>query len=143
LKFLLDTCVISELVKARPQTSVIEWIDSTKEEQIYLSSLTIGEIFQGIELIPNGKKKDKFLNWVNIDLLNRFQEKIIPITFEVAQKWGEISGVSEKAGKKLPVIDSLIAATGITFSLIVVTRNIKDLERTGAKILNPWSTKTF
>lgn len=143
MKFLLDTCVISELVKARPQTSVIEWIDSTKEEQIYLSSLTIGEIFQGIELIPNGKKKDKFLNWVNIDLLNRFQEKIIPITFEVAQKWGEISGVSEKAGKKLPVIDSLIAATGITFSLIVVTRNIKDLERTGAKILNPWSTKTF
>jgi len=137
-KLLLDTCAISELVKTNPSPSFISWISVQDEDFLYLSVITIGEIFCGVSKLPNGKKRDKLLDWVGAELPERFYGRIIPVGVEVAAKWGELCGSSERIGAKLPVVDSLIAATAMAHGMEVVTRNTDDFKRCGATVLNPW-----
>jgi len=138
LKYLLDTCVISELIKPQPNQSVVEWLNSQNEEDIYLSVLTIGEIQKGIAKLPDSIRKDNLQNWLDNDLQQRFYGKIFDINYEVASTWGKIQGKAEKEGKKMSVIDSLIATTGIFFDCVIVTRNVSDIDVSGCEILNPW-----
>jgi len=138
LKYLLDTCVISELIKERKERKVVEWIQSQNENSLFISVLTIGEIHKGITKLPDSQRKAFISDWVDHHLKKRFAGRIIKIDEEIATYWGEIQGKSEKEGKKMPVIDSLIAATAIKNDLIVVTRNIKDIKNSGCKSTNPW-----
>ncbi|MGD9365895.1 MAG: hypothetical protein PVH87_09380 [Desulfobacteraceae bacterium] len=78
--------------------------------------------------------------WIENELRDRFQNRIIGIDMRVLIIWGEIQCIAEKKGKPMPVIDSLIAATGIAHDLIVVTRNISDMEQSGVKLFNPWAS---
>ena len=134
----MDTCVISELVKPKPNAKVIEWLRSCQDESLFLSSLTIGEIQKGISRLPNSRKKIKLQNWLDSELIQRFDERILGIDFKVAQKWGEMQAASEIAGIKMPVIDSLIASIGIVFDMTVVTRNTADMKNSGVRLFNPW-----
>ena len=138
MNLLLDTCVISELVKQKPNTKVIEWIRSCHEENLFLTSITIGEIQKGISLLPESRKKQELRVWLEHELLRRFDRKILGIDLKAARKWGEIRALSEKAGAKMPVIDSLIAAIGIVHDMTVVTRNIDDIKPSGVRFYNPW-----
>lgn len=138
MNFLLDTCVISELIKTRQNQNVIDWINSCTEDSLFLSSLTIGEIQKGISKLPTSKKKNTLQNWLDKNLFTRFNRRILPIDSLVAQKWGEILSFSEKNGFKLPAIDSLIAATAIVNNLTLVTRNTKDMVQNGVSLYNPW-----
>lgn len=138
MNYLLDTCVISELIKKDPDTNVLRWISEIEEASLYLSVLTLGEIHKGIEKLPPSKKKDKLHKWVNSDLRERFKNRIINLDLVAATKWGEVQGKAELAGKPMSLIDGLISATGIVKDLIVVTRNIKDMEQSGVSLLNPW-----
>ena len=138
MKYLLDTCVISELVSPRQNEKVVKWIQEKEENDLFLSVLTIGEIYKGIAKLPDSKKKRSLLKWVEDDLKKRFKGRILDITEEIAGQWGEMQGESEKKGRKMPVIDGLIAATAIEENLTVVTRNTKDIENSGAMIINPW-----
>lgn len=138
MKFLLDTCLISELIKREPNPRVLPWLESQDETTLYLSVLTIGELQKGISKLPDSHKKLELQAWVSKDLVARFEGRLLPIDGEVATGWGRLLGVAEKQGKKLPVMDSLIAATAITHNLTVVTRNTRDLERCHAKVFNPW-----
>ena len=138
MKFLLDTCVISDLVKLKPSHAVVAFINSCPEERLFLSSLTIGELQKGISKLPPSDKKESLQHWLNIDLQNRFAGRIIPLDIDVAQTWGHIQGIAEKDGKPMPVMDALIAATALTHDLTVVTRNTRDMEPSCAKLLNPW-----
>lgn len=138
MKYLLDTCVISEFVRKKPSKKVVEWLNSKSEDVLYVSVLTIGEIQKGISKLPSSKKKLLLQKWLDNDLLNRFENKILDITTDVVDRWGRIQGEAEQNGKKLPVIDSLIAATAFTRGLTVVTRNVEDIARTGIAIRNPW-----
>jgi predicted nucleic acid-binding protein len=140
LKYLLDTCVISELIKPERCNQIVKWIKSRKEDSLYISVLTIGEICKGISKLPDSQKKKSLRNWIDNDLKKRFGGRILEITEEIATSWGEIQAKSEKEGKKMPVIDSLIAATAIKNNLTVVTRNVKDIENSGCKSINPWAT---
>jgi len=139
MKFLLDTCVISELTKKESHQKVIQWIQDTHESDLYLSVLTLGEIQKGITKLPESKKKNNLQEWLENDLPQRFEGRILTVSIAVAKKWGEVEGETEKKGKKMPAIDSLMAATGIVNNLTVVTRNTEDLKRSGVKLLNPWS----
>jgi predicted nucleic acid-binding protein len=103
-----------------------------------LSAITIGELEKGIARLPASAKKAKLESWVRRDLAERFRNRILPIDEAVAARWGAQSGASEAKGRPLPVIDSLIAATGLHHDLTVVTRNTEDLERCGARCFNPW-----
>ena len=140
MNYLLDTCVISELVKPKPDSRVTQWVRSQDEENLFLSVITIGEIQKGISKLPNGRnKKQQLQNWLSNELRERFTDRILEITVGVAHVWGQILGVCEKKGVSLPAIDSLIASQGIFHKMTVVTRNISDMEPSGASLYNPWS----
>jgi toxin FitB len=138
VSFLLDTAVISELVKKNPRKQVLDWIDGQEESALFLSVLTIGEIEKGIAKLPTSARKRRFLSWIRRDLAGRFSGRLLPIDARVAARWGTIAGESEKRGTPLPVIDSLIAATALVHDLQIVTRNIHDFERCGVACVNLW-----
>ncbi|VAX36947.1 VapC toxin protein [hydrothermal vent metagenome] len=138
MKYLLDTCVISELVKVKPNKRVVEWIAQCYDEDLYLSALTIGEIQKGIDRLPKSKKKSRLYLWIKEDLSERFKGRILDVNESVARAWGSLLAKEEEKGRKVPVIDSLIAATAVIFSLTVVTRNTKDIELDDVSVFNPW-----
>ena len=138
MKFLLDTCVISEIIRQKPSRKVIKWIKKEDESNLFISVLTLGELHKGIEKLPESKRNEELHNWVENDLAERFWNKIIDIDIQVAMMWGKIQGMTERIGRPMPAIDSLIAATGITYHLTVVTRNTSDMKESGVALLNPW-----
>ena len=138
MKYLLDTCLISELVKKVPHPAVVNWLDSQDEQGLFLSVLTIGELQKGISKLPDSKRKDELQAWVEHDLALRFTGRIIDVDMEVMLIWGRLQGESERKGETLPVMDSLIAATAKAHGLVVVTRNVRDIERCQVRVCNPW-----
>ncbi len=138
MKYLLDTCLISELVKKMPNSAVVCWLDGQDEQCLFLSVLTIGELQKGISKLPDCARKDELQAWVEHDLTLRFTGRIIGIELETMLIWGRLQGESERRGESLPVMDSLIAATAEAHGLVVVTRNVKDIERCQVKSYNPW-----
>ena len=138
MKYLLDTCLISELIKKEPNSAVVSWLDEQDEQKLFLSVLNLGELQKGISKLPDGTKKDELQAWVALDLVERFAGRILEIDLETALCWGRLQGEAEQAGEKLPVMDSLIAATAAAHGLIVVTRNVRDIERCKVRVCNPW-----
>ena len=137
MNYLLDTCVISELVKPSPDAKVVDWLSSTPTERLYLSVITIGEVRKGLTKLPDSKRKDRLTNWLNT-LIEDYQNRIYPINLTVAENWGIIQGNAEKSGKPMSSLDSLIAAIAYTHNLILVTRNERDFEASNLLIQNPW-----
>ena len=138
MKYILDTCAISELVAKQPNPKVVEYIDSIDPDDVYLSVITIGEISKGIKKLPKSKRKEELETWLNEDLLVRFDEKIIPLDTDVLLEWGSLTARLEATGKTLPAMDSLIAATVLARQLVLITRNTVDFDATGIEIVNPW-----
>ena len=138
MKYLLDTCVISEVIKPRADKNVISWMQNQDEESLYLSVLTFGEIEKGIEKSTDVARKRKLQLWVEEDLKKRFEGRIVPINIDVSVKWGAIQGNAELLGKPMPTIDGLIAVSGLVHNCIVVTRNVSDMEQSTVELLNPW-----
>ena len=138
MKYLLDTCVLSELAKTISNKKVVSWINENEEINFYLSSLTFGELYKGVSKLPNSKKRKKLFHWIEQDLKERFAGKILDIDLNVARIWGEIQGQSESEGNPMPAIDGLIAATALAYDLTVVTRNVSDMQQSGVPLLNPW-----
>ena len=101
--------------------------------------MTFGEIEKGVEKLANDSKKKKLKLWLEDDLKQRFEGRIIPIDLNVALKWGQVQAMSELAGKALPAIDGLIAVSAIANNCIVVTRNTSDMEQSSAELFNPWN----
>ena len=134
--FLLDTNIISELVKAKPEPKVTAWIENIDESLLYLSVLTLGEIRKGITSLRDGARRVSLEAWLDRDLVLRFSDRIISIDLDVADRWGRIAGNARK--KPLPVIDGLLAATALHYDLTLVTRNIADIAGSGVAVFNPW-----
>jgi len=138
LKYLLDTCVISELIKPSPHKEVIKWIESKPSHSLFLSVITIGEIRKGLSKLPASSKKEKLTNWLNM-LINEYNDRILNIDLTVAENWGDLPGKTEKAGTPIPAIDSLIAAITYTNNMTLVTRNENDFTQVNIPIINPWN----
>ena len=138
MKYLLDTCVISELVVREVNPKVVEFVDSLDSDDVYLSVITIGEIAKGIEKLPKSKRKHELHTWLTEDLLVRFDEKIVPLDTDVLLEWGFLAARLESKGKILPAMDSLIAATVLTHKFALVTRNVEDFNGANIEIINPW-----
>lgn len=138
MKYLLDTNVISELVAKQPLAKVIDWLDERDENLLYLSVITIGEIKKGIERLPDSHHKTTLRTWLTDALLLRFQGRILPLDTAVMLTWGNLTALLEQKGRKLPAMDSLIAAVALQGQLVLVTRNEADFADTGVTVLNPW-----
>jgi tRNA(fMet)-specific endonuclease VapC len=142
VNFLLDTCVISEVVSKRPNLSVLHWIDSVDPDRIYLSVVTIGEIQKGIEKLRDLGKKEALATWLKDDLLVRFRDRLAVLDLGTFLQWGNLIGRLETQGTPMPAMDSLIAATALHGPFMLVTRNEDDFLRAGVQILNPWKSDT-
>jgi len=136
--FLLDTNVISELVKAKPEPRVADWIENIDESLLYLSVLTLGEIRKGITSLRDGARRVSLEAWLDRDLVLRFSDRILSIDLDVADRWGRIAGTAAERKKPLPVVDGLLAATALHYDLTLVTRNIADIFGSGVAMFNPW-----
>lgn len=141
MRWLLDTCVISELVKPDPHPGVAAWVTVCPEEQLFLCALSIGELQKGVAKLSSTAKKRELQRWVDVDLQMRFSGRIIAVDTEVAQKWGRIQAEAERTGQPMPVMDGLIAACALTHNLTVVTRNTKDMAASGVDLYNPWDNQ--
>ena len=138
MNWLLDTCVVSELVRPKPATSVIDWLKERDEGTLFLSVMTIGELERGISRLAISAKRSALEHWVRAELVERFGTRLLAVSADVAARWGSMAGVSDARGQPLPVIDALIAATGLVNDCVVVTRNTADFERCGVRCINPW-----
>jgi len=138
--FLLDTNIISELVKPRPEPRLVAWTSETDEHLLYLSVLTLGEIRKGIASLPRTVRRAELETWLESDLRLRFSNRILSVDETIADRWGVLAGQAQKHGRALPVIDGLLAATALHHNLTMVTRNTRDLTGTGALLFSPWET---
>jgi toxin FitB len=133
--YLIDTNILSELRKqSKANAGVQAWYAVVQAEQLYLSVLTLGEVRQGIERLRRRDPQSAISleRWL-LQIETEFSPFILPITQVIADRWGCLN-----APDKLPVIDGLLAATALVHDLTLVTRNIADVKRSGAKLLNPF-----
>ena len=140
MNYLLDTCVLSELVKPLPHPAVIDWLTDTASDRLFLSAMTIGELRKGVLKLPESKKKVRLTHWLTA-LMTEYHDRILPIDILVSEQWGMMQATAEQAGTPLAVIDGLIAATALTHHLTVVTRNEQDFRPSNAPLFNPWTIR--
>lgn len=133
--FLLDTNVVSELRRKRPDPRVLQWFNQVSDGKLYLSVLTIGEIRRGIERLTDPVQQRRLTAWLEGTLFPWLGSRLLPVNLAVAEQWGRLCG---SAGRPLPAIDSLLAATALERGLILVTRNAVDFQHSGLQVLNPW-----
>jgi predicted nucleic acid-binding protein len=138
LNYLLDTNVVSEQLKPRPDENVVRWIDASDEESLFLSVITFAEICKGIEDIGPGRRRDALAKWLYDDLPLRFERRILDVNTAVALAWGKIMSRSDVLGINLGATDAFFAATAEVYELTLVTRNVRDFTRLNIAILNPW-----
>ena len=135
MSYLIDTCALSELVASRPDENVIGWFESTPQESLYMSVLSLGEIRKGVEKLSHGRRQNQILSWLEHDLPRWFENRMLPVDTRVADEWGRLQS---RVDRTLPAIDSLIAATALFHRLVLVTRNVKDFDLPDVDVLNPW-----
>ena len=136
MSYLIDTNVLSELRKgARCDPNVSRWFASVEPEEVFLSLLAVGEIRNGIERIRrrDDRSARALDTWLR-KLIAEHSDRILPIDEAIAQEWGRLS-----VPDRIPVVDGLMAATARVHSLTLVTRNLKDVARTGVPCINPFS----
>jgi len=136
--YLLDTNIPSELVRPQPSPCVVKWLDEQENESLFLSVVTLGEIKKGITLLPAGKRRRFLEGWYIDELLPWFDDRILPVSAPVAERWGELDGIRQLQGIPLNTADGMIGATALEHGLILVTRNINDFVGLGVSIINPW-----
>jgi len=136
LSYLVDTNVLSELRRKSPDAGVVTWFSQRPATTLYLSVLTLGEIRKGVEGISDEMRRQALIDWLETDLPSFFTGRILPVDGAVADRWGRLVAA---AGRPLPAIDSLLAATALEHDLVLVTRNVKDFADLPVEIFNPWS----
>jgi predicted nucleic acid-binding protein len=139
VRYLLDTCAVSELIRPKPNPGLVAWLSARDEPTLALSVLTLGEIRKGIAKLPQTGKRNTLEKWLNEQLIPRFAGRILSVTADVALVWGDLQGQAARRGTPLPVLDALIAATAIVNECAVITRDEEALRRCGAEVMNPWT----
>jgi len=136
LSYLIDTNVLSELRRREPDAKVVQWFSERPAGTLYLSVLTLGELRKGIDALAQSQRKLALLDWLETELPMFFAGRILPIDLVIADRWGRLQA---QAGRPLPAIDSLLAATALTHGLTLITRNLRDFQHPDLQVLDPWA----
>lgn len=137
MRFLLDTCVVSELRQPQADPNVLRAVDAVPAENLFLSVVTTGELAKGIALLRDGKRRQSLREWF-LTLEQFYSDRILPLDLEASHIWGELTATAQKLGKVIPASDGLIAATALRHGLHLMTRNTAHFATTGVLLLNPW-----
>ena len=137
-RWLLDTCVLSEYARARPNPHVVSWLAEADEAALALSVLTIAELRRGALALPPSRRRSALEAWIDEALPTRFLDRVFPVDKQVADVWAERQARLDRQGRPLPVIDGLIAATAVVHGYGVATRNERDFAAFGVSLFNPW-----
>lgn len=135
MSYLLDTNVLSELRRRTPDLGVVRWVQARPAGTLFLSVLTLGELRKGVEGLVESERQLMLLDWLETELPAFFAGRILPVDAAVADRWGRMVA---QAGRPVPAIDSLLAATALQHGLVLVTRNVRDVADLGVQVVNPW-----
>jgi predicted nucleic acid-binding protein len=138
--FLLDTNVVSEWVKPRPNPGLMSWLVAVDEDRVFLSVVTLAEIRFGIDRMPDGRRRRRLDDWLRIELPSRFESRVLPINEPIANEWGKVVARRAAAGRQIGAMDAFVAATANIHELTLVTRNIDDFRLSLNALINPWTT---
>jgi predicted nucleic acid-binding protein len=138
VSFLLDTNAVSEWVKPRPNYGLMNWMETTDEDRIFISVISLAELHYGVERMPAGMRRRRLEQWLQHELLLRFETRVLPVGINVAEAWGRTVASSEAVGRPISAMDAFIAATAEIHNLTLVTRNVSDFPLAKA-VLNPWT----
>ncbi len=136
---LLDTNVVSEWVKPRPDSGVMTWLAEADEDRVFISVVTLAELRHGIERLPQGARRDRLDVWLTGQVPTRFETRVLSVDAEIANAWGRIMARGQAAGRPVGTMDAFIAATAEQHDLTLVTRNVRDFDALGIQLINPWS----
>ena len=136
MSYLIDTNVLLELRRREPDANVVSWLAERPATTLYLGVLALGELRKGIEALPESSRKRALLDWLEVELPGFFAGRVLPIDARVAARWGHLVA---QAGRSLPAIDSLLAATALTHDLTLVTHNLRDFQYPGLSVIDPWT----
>jgi toxin FitB len=142
LSFLLDTNVISEGARPRPDDRVMEWLASVDEANLYLSVISLAELRHGVERLDDGRRKSSLDRWLAEDLPRRFEDRLLQIDLATAEHWGRVVARAQAGGRPIGAMDAFLAATAEQHQLTLVTRNLRDYRGTNVRLFNPWSDET-
>ncbi len=135
MSYLIDTNAISELRRKQPDANVVAWFARCAPQSLFLSVLTLGEIRKGIERLEDTKRRQILVEWLRVELPTFFLGRVLNVDASVADRWGRLQN---DAGRPLPAIDGLLAATALQHDLTLVTRNVKDFKDLNLRLVNPW-----
>lgn len=137
MSYLWDTVAISDLIKTNRNLRVAQLLSDIPVSESWISVITIGEIEKGIWSLPVGRRR-RDIEVAMHEIIGAFQPNVMPVTSEIARRWGVTIAVIRASGGELNVSDGLIAATALVHDMTLITRNVRDFERTGVQIFNPW-----
>lgn len=140
MSYLLDTNIVSEWVKTRPDSGVVNWLETADEDRVFISVVTLAELRYGVERMPSGARRSRLEKWLRDELPARFEGRVLPVDGGVADAWGRILARSESTGRRMSAIDGFIAATAETRGLALVTRNTAHFQFSVKAVVNPWNT---
>ncbi len=137
MRYLLDTCVLSEMVKSTPDANVVQWFEGRKPNELCISAITWGELRRGVAKLPESKRRSELTSWLQ-RLEAGFEDRILAFDQNASEAWATITVQAETQGKSLAALDSIIAATARAHNCKLVTRNVRDFAHAGIDTLNPW-----
>ena len=140
MNYLLDTCVLSELVKRKPDTQVLNWIAARQADELYICAMTWGELQRGVAKLPESRRHSELTQWLQ-ELESGFAGRILVFNQHVAQIWARMVVQAEARGKSIAAFDSIIAATAQAYTCQLVTRNVRDFAHTGVDVFDPWQAR--
>jgi predicted nucleic acid-binding protein len=143
VKWLLDTNVLSEGVRKRPDPAVVSWVAARKAEDLAISSVTIAELLNGVSAMADGERRQQLMTWIASEVLNATRGRTLPVTTEILVTWLQLSQKLRVRRETRDPADLLLAATAEVFELTLATRNVRHFAFTGIAVYNPWTGETL